>query len=272
MTIRSDNNDKFAQPDGVWIGAKGTPTNVTAADGPSSRAPRTSCCPASTTARPRTGRGLRGRLPLRHRPRSDDAGDRIAGAGVLDGKITGLGLGNDPSKGSFSTNLPLAGATVEVYATDPATGERRGNPLWRKTTGADGRWGPLQADSRASLEFVIAAPGYATTHIYRSPFARSSNLVHLRAERLAEADKDAGAVVTLSRPRGYFGVPRDRIELDGQSPPPGIPTGVAGVASSRIKLPAGPLRAVAGAFNGERIVGRNWPAAEGRVVILELHH
>ena len=29
MTIRSDNNDKFAQPDGVWIGAKGTPTNVT---------------------------------------------------------------------------------------------------------------------------------------------------------------------------------------------------------------------------------------------------
>ena len=29
MTIRSDNNDKFAQPDGVWIGAKGTATNVT---------------------------------------------------------------------------------------------------------------------------------------------------------------------------------------------------------------------------------------------------
>ena len=33
MTIRSDNNDKFAQPDGVWIGAKGTPTNVSF-DGP----------------------------------------------------------------------------------------------------------------------------------------------------------------------------------------------------------------------------------------------
>ena len=33
MTLRSDNNDKFAQPDGVWIGARGTPTNVTA-DGP----------------------------------------------------------------------------------------------------------------------------------------------------------------------------------------------------------------------------------------------
>src|SRR5512143_1742107 len=33
MTIRSDNNDKFAQPDGAWIGAKGKPTNVTF-DGP----------------------------------------------------------------------------------------------------------------------------------------------------------------------------------------------------------------------------------------------
>jgi triacylglycerol lipase len=29
MTIRSDNNDKFAQPDGLWIGAKGRATNVT---------------------------------------------------------------------------------------------------------------------------------------------------------------------------------------------------------------------------------------------------
>lgn len=38
MTIRSDNNDKFAQPDGLWIGQKGTATNVTAA-GPNSRAP-----------------------------------------------------------------------------------------------------------------------------------------------------------------------------------------------------------------------------------------
>ncbi len=29
MTIRSDNNDKFAQPDGLWLGQRGTPTNIT---------------------------------------------------------------------------------------------------------------------------------------------------------------------------------------------------------------------------------------------------
>jgi len=33
LTIRSDNNDKYAQPDGVWIGTKGTPTHVSF-DGP----------------------------------------------------------------------------------------------------------------------------------------------------------------------------------------------------------------------------------------------
>ena len=33
LTIRSDNNDKYAQPDGLWIGAKGTPTNI-GFDGP----------------------------------------------------------------------------------------------------------------------------------------------------------------------------------------------------------------------------------------------
>src|SRR6185295_10429729 len=29
MTIRSDSNDKFAQPDGLWVGLRGKPTNVT---------------------------------------------------------------------------------------------------------------------------------------------------------------------------------------------------------------------------------------------------
>ena len=33
---------------------------------------------------------------------------------MLDGKVSGLGLDNDPTKGGFATNLPLAGATVEV--------------------------------------------------------------------------------------------------------------------------------------------------------------
>ncbi|MEO6363288.1 MAG: twin-arginine translocation pathway signal, partial [Caldimonas sp.] len=116
----------------------------------------------------------------------------------------------------------------------------------------------------------IAAPGYATTHVYRSPFPRSSQVVSLRPERFAEADRAATAVVVLTRPRGYFGLPRDRIVLDGTSPPAGIPSGVAGVSVSRLKLADAPGRAVTGEFNNERITGRTWPAAESHATVLEL--
>lgn len=271
MTIRSDSNDKFAQPDGVWIGAKGTPTNVSFS-GPELKGAENVVIPGidhrETSYGPQAFaaayRFITGRAPAVTEPVPEA---RV----VLDGKVTGLGLDNDPTKGGMVTNLPLAGATVEVYATDAATGERQGAAKHRRTVGADGRWGPFEAQAGQAYEFVVAAPGYATTHVYRSPFARSSALVHLRAEVLAAADRDAGSVVTLTRPRGYFGLPRDTIVLDGQAPAPGIPPGVAGVAVSKLKIPTGALRAVPAEFNGERIVGRNWPASENRVVFLELH-
>ena len=271
MTVRSDGNDKFAQPDGVWIGAKGRPTNVTAA-GPELKGAlnvvfngidhrETSYGPLAFAA---AYRFITGRDPT-------STAIKPEATVMLDGKVSGQGVDNDPTKGSFATNLPLAGASVDVYVTNPSTGERQGPARWRKTVGADGRWGPFVADGKQAYEFVVAAPGYAVTHIYRSPFARSSAYVHLRAERLADADKSAGAVVAMVRPRGYFGVPRDSIMLDGQSPPAGIPTGVAGVASARTKLPAEAPRSVVGEFNGERITGRTWPAAENHTVLLELH-
>ena len=272
LTVRSDNNDKFAQPDGAWLGMPGQPTHV-GFDGPALKGAlntvvagidhrETSYSPQAFEA---AYRFITGQAPAQRQVQPEA---RV----VLDGQVSGQGLGNDPAKGSYATNLPLAGATVEVYATAPATGERQGEARWRKAVGPDGRWGPFQADGRSSYEFVISAPGYAVLHVYRSAFPRSSDFVHFRAERLAEADQGAGAVISLSRPRGYFGLPRDHIVLDGQDPAPGIPRGVAGVAVSKVKLPAAPQRAVVGQFNGERIVGRNWPAAENHLVLLELQY
>ena len=77
---------------------------------------------------------------------------------------------------------------------------------------------------------------------------------------------------SLTRPRGYFGLPRDRIALDGKSPPPGIPPGVAGVSSSRLKLPDARDRAVRRrvqrrAHRRPRLAGR-----EQRTDLLELHY
>ena len=272
LTVRSDNNDKFAQPDGLWIGMKGSPTFVTST-GPELKGatnvviPRidhreTSYSPAAFEA---SYRFITGQVPktLAIAPETTP---------VLDGKITGLGLNpTDPASGNYSNNLPLPGARVEVFATDAPTGARRGAAVHAKTVGADGRWGPFAAQAGVAYEFVLSAPGYATTHIYRSPFARSSNLVHLRAERLADADKGAKSVVTFVRPRGYFDPPRDTMRFDGQSPPPGVPPG-AGVASSKLRLTDDRVRTIAAEFNGEQLAGQTWPAEQGRVVVLELHH
>ena len=268
MTIRSDNNDKFAQPNDTWLGARGIPTNVTF-DGPALKGAENVVIAGidhretafSAKAFEPMFRFIAGRPPATLAVLPE------AGV-VLDGTLSGLGLDN--RTGSFATNLPLVGATLEVYAVDPASGERIGPARHRKTIAADGRWGPFTTDGETRLEFVIAAPGYATTHVYRSPFARSSSVVSLRPERIVEAERDAGAIVSLTRPRGYFGLPRDRIALDGTSPPAGIPSGVAGIATARLKLADASPRAIAGEFNGERIVGRTWPAADQHVVVLEL--
>jgi pimeloyl-ACP methyl ester carboxylesterase len=270
MTIRSDRNDKFAQPDGVWIGRPGLPTHVTA-DGPALKGAENVVIAGidhretsfSAKAFEQTWRFLTGSAPA---VLEIAAENRI----VLDGKVSGLGLNNGP--GAFANNLPLVGATLEVYATDPASGARRGAAVHRKTIGADGLWGPFAADGATPYEFVIAAPGFATTHIYRSPFARSSRFVNLRADRLPDADRDAAAVVVLTRPRGYFDLARDRISLDGKSPPAGIPPGTAGVSIARLKLPEPAARPIVGEFNGERIVGRTWPVANNEIALLELHY
>ncbi|RQO82293.1 twin-arginine translocation pathway signal [Acidovorax sp. FJL06] len=270
LTIRSDHNDKFAQPDGVWIGLKGTATHVTAA-GPELKGatnvviPRidhreTSYSPAAFEA---TYRFITGKAPA-------STGIAAENTVVLNGKVTGLGVDPaDAKTGHFSNNLPLAGAQLEVYATDPATGARVGGALLRKTVGADGIWGPLATQPGVPHEFVVSAPGYATTHIYRSGFPRSSDLIHLHAERMADADQGAESIVTLARPRGYLDPARDKMLLDGAQPP-GVPAG-AGVALAKVK-PSGGVRSIAGEFNGERVTGQTWPATQGHVVVLELSY
>jgi pimeloyl-ACP methyl ester carboxylesterase len=272
MTIRSDNNDRYAQSEGARTGLPGFtgPTGVSF-EGPALRGAENVVIAGidhrETALGPKAFeqayRFITGGPPAR-------TGVVPETRVVLDGKLSGLGLNNEPGKGNDASNLPLAGASIEVYATNPVTGERLGPALHRKVVGADGRWGPFNGDSTTRYEFVVTAPGYAVTHVYRSPFARSSSVVQLRAERIANADRDARAVVTLTRPRGYFGIPRDEIMLDDRSPPAGIVPGVPVTSSVKLKLLDAPGRAVPAEFNGERIVGRAWPAAENHVTFLEL--
>jgi triacylglycerol lipase len=271
MTIRSLDNDKFAQPDGVWIGAKGTATNVTFA-GPELKGATNVVIPRidhretsySPIAFENTYRFITGKTPKTNTIEPE------AGI-VLNGKITGRGVNPlDAKTGNDFNNLPITGATIEIYATDAATGERNGSAVHRKTVGADGQWGPFNAMAGTQYEFVMAAPGYATTHLYRSAFPRSSSVIHLRPDRIADADKAAQSIVTLFRPRGYFDAERDKIALDGKTSLPGVPPAGAGVASSKLAIAQPGVRAISGEFNGERITGRTWPAAENRSVVLEI--
>jgi pimeloyl-ACP methyl ester carboxylesterase len=265
LTLRSDEYDLFEQPYGTFLGFPHVPTLV-GRDSASLKGAtnlvlehadhrETATGPQAFAA---TYEFLLGRAP-----------DRIAivpeGRIVLNGQVTGAVMG--VVEGVW-TNRPVTNARVEVHAVDADTGARLGDPLLTRTTGPDGVWGPLETNSETTLEFVVTAPGAPITHIYRSRIPRSFDGFDLRPWWVPP-DADAGAVVILSRPRGYFSASRDLILLDGKTPadvPPGIPA----VWNAKVVLPTGEDRPVVALFNEERIVARPWPARENHIAIAEL--
>jgi hypothetical protein len=182
---------------------------------------------------------------------------------VLDGKVSGF------ENGEF-TNLPIAGATVELYEVDPQTGLRLGDAAYHHVTEADGRWGPFTASSSAYYEFVVAARGYPTMRIYRTPFPRSLRYLQLRLGPVAPAYAKAGSLVILSRPRGYIAEGRDHYSIDG-AVPDGIAGGVPAIDAITRTYDAGPPRSVPVVLNGERMTVRTAPLVEGQIVVAEFH-
>ena len=263
LTLRSDGYDLYAQPDGAYIGHAGTATNVTS-DGPALTGATNLVLDRvdhrETAFSPRAFaeiyKFIVGRAPTRIAITAE-------AEVTLNGVVTGV-VGDTP------TNRPVESAKIEVYAVDAETGSRKGAALLDKKTGADGVWGPLKTDSSTALEFVVAAPGMPITHIYRSPFPRSLAILNLRpSAAIAPADADAGAIIMMNRPSGYFGVPRDIVLLDGQQPgdlPPGVPASW----HAKLKLATVEDRPVIAEFNQERIVVHPWSAKDNHVVIAEL--
>jgi len=261
MAIRSDKNDKYSQPDARFVGFPGKPTGV-GYDASELRGAKNLVID-----------GLDHRETAFHKLAFAAQYEFIVGkpAGTLfiaqeqlptlNGKASGIAEG-------VYTNLPVTSAEVEIYEVDARTGERKSDrPAHRKLTGADGLWGPFIARGEASYEFVLKMDGQPTTHIYRSPFLRSSDVVHLRPQPFAKGDETAGAVTLMTRPRGYFGVGRDKFTLDGKVPP-GINDGVPGAATGKLALDAKP-RTVLAVFNNETIATRTWPVKDNHVVVAE---
>jgi pimeloyl-ACP methyl ester carboxylesterase len=268
LTIRSDKFDKYAQPEGRFVGQPGMATNITF-DAPALRGATNIVLSGadhrevafSPAAFAETYRFITGVPPAR----LDIAHENPEV--VLNGKVSGFIDG-------VPTNLPLEGATLAVHHVDFDTGARRSHALHETSIGADGLWGPVVTRPDAALEFVIDAAGYPVTHIYRSPFPRSSAHIHIRPQpqgSVTPGDAAAGSVVAITRPRGYFGVGRDRFEIDGNVPD-GVTPGVPGVSFARMRVPAQPRRTIPTRFNDEHIAVVNWPASENRIVVAEFHY
>ena len=262
LTLRSDGYDLYAQPDGAYIGRPGVPTGVSF-EGPALKGAKNLSLDhidhRETAFSPRAFAEIFA-FVTGHAP------TRIAivpeAQVTLNGAVTGV-------NGETPTNKPVSGAKVEIYAVDPETGARKGEALLSKTTGADGVWGPLTTDSQTALEFVVSAPDQLVTHIYRSAFPRSFALLNLRPAIASEGKSDGAAVVTLNRPRGYFGQPRDVILIDGKTPD-GIPPGVPAKWRLPVSFAAVEDRPVVCEFNQERIVARMWPLKDKHISIAEL--
>ena len=261
LTLRSDGFDLYAQPDGAYIGMAGTPTNVTK-DGPALKGATNLVLDhvdhRETAFSPRAFAEIYAFIVGRAPARLNILTEAVV---TLDGRVTGV-------NGDTPTNKPVAGANVQVYAVDPETGERKGGALLARTTTEDGVWGPLTTDSWTALEFVITAPGQLVTHIYRSPFPRSFGLLNLRPAIASEGKGEAAAIVTMNRPRGYFGTPRDVILIDGKTPD-GLPPGVPAKWRAPVKFSTWENRAVVCEFNQERIVARLWPLKDRHISIAE---
>lgn len=256
-TLRSNRFDKFAQPDGRFIGLPGVPTGVSydapALDGALANV----VLPRADHREPAYAKQA---FPYIYKFITGDEPSTVAirreARSRLNGRITGLTAG-------LYDNIGVEGARLAIYEVGRATGVRLGGPVHTATTDKGGVWGPFTADPHARYEFVVRVPGQPVTHIYRSPFPRGSNVVHLRPAETV-ANPDDGSVVILTRPRGYFGVD-DKVLFNGSRP--AISTDpVPNESSATIRVPFAPASHRA-RFEDEAISLRNWP--EGHVAIAE---
>jgi len=263
VTIRSDRNDKYAQPSlgtAGTNGAMGAGHDSPALDG-AENIVLDGLDHREVAYHPRAFREMY-QAVTGHPPASPTIAPEPRP--VLDGMVSGFANGD-------ATNLPVAGADVAVYEVDPETGARRGPPAHETTTRFDGRWGPFDASPTAYYEFIVRADGYPTLHVFRTPFPRSSRYVHLRMQPIPTADAEAEAFVAMSRPRGYYGHGRDIFTMDG-TVPDGVADGVPATSWVTRHFPAEPSRSVRLRFNDERLTVRTLPRSEGHLIIGEFHY
>lgn len=267
--IRSDRFDLYAQPDARFLGLPGEATGVSY-DAPDLEGADTIIVDGldhrETVTAPEAFiaiyKAITAQVPaiLDIQPEESP---------TVAGEISGYANG-------APTNLPLEGARLTVFAVDSETGERQGEAVLEKTVGADGRFGPFEAQPDQRYEFVVEADGYPVTRIYRSAFPRSTDIANLRlypaAAGAIAGSTLPGEVVNVMRPRGYFGID-DNATL-GAIPIAGRPETeeVPSVWKSSLAVEGDAPETVTAGFNGETIAARTTPENPDDVVWIEFSY
>lgn len=192
QTIRSDKNDKYAQP-GVGF------------EGPELKGAENIILPGldhREVAFHRLAFAEMYRFLTNNKPQTLEP--TPLPQSTISGLVTGFA-------NNAATNLPLANAKLNVYALDPQTKQRKPGPLLTTTTDQTGTWGPLTVDPATPLEFEMEAEN-RTVRIFRSPMPRSTNILNLRFYPAAAA---RNANLVAARPQGYWSKGRDPLTLDG---------------------------------------------------------
>lgn len=124
----------------------------------------------------------------------------------------------------FPANTGADGGLLRIYEVRASTGARKpGKPLYSKTLGADGAFGPVKVDGRKHYEFALTREGSSTIHNYPEPFEHDDYFYRvLDAPALRpfiEASPDH-TNIAVTRMREFWGdqedpAGNDRLEFDG---------------------------------------------------------
>ena len=147
------------------------------------------------------------------KPKAKDVRPEAPGDVTVTGRVT-----------VFPANAGDAGALLEVFKVDPATGAREpGGPLHSVAIGPDGSFGPLAINGEDHYEFSVSNAGEPTIHNYPEPFERDDHFYRVQTAPALQPFIEAGpnhtdiAVIRMREWRGdqADAAFNDRLEFNG---------------------------------------------------------
>jgi len=123
----------------------------------------------------------------------------------------------------FPSNEGIAGAVLEIWEVDAATGERNGNePVASRLIDETGDWGPIdEIKGNRHYELAVLREGEVSINYYYEPFRRSDHFVRLNVATgltpFIDVSEDHAAITVVRNKEmcGDLGAGSDVLEIDG---------------------------------------------------------